>query len=137
MPVVFPPAMKLLERFVRDHGCIAKVAYYDSRYRRDTAPLLDHLACVIDHVEAFSTGGEDVDSNYATACNKCNVRKNAARADTFQHRHPPKRIRAKYGEPTAWDGFSSLFLVLGQRYRSELTASEAEWLRALAKVSRG
>ncbi len=49
-PVVFPPAMKYLEQYVRQSGYTDPLAYYDLYYRRDTAPLLDYLAAVVDHL---------------------------------------------------------------------------------------
>jgi hypothetical protein len=53
---------------VKPQGCLAgelvhslryelPLAYHHPRRRRDTAPLLDHLGCVIDHEVAYSRGG--------------------------------------------------------------------------------
>jgi hypothetical protein len=58
-PVIFGPAMKSLEREIRKAGMATPLAYYHARWTRDGAPLLDHLGAVLDHVEAFSTGGMD------------------------------------------------------------------------------
>lgn len=69
-PTIFPPAMKYLAHLVREAGYELPIAYYDFRYRRDAAPLLDDLACVIDHVNAHSRGGADDLANLAVACNK-------------------------------------------------------------------
>jgi 5-methylcytosine-specific restriction endonuclease McrA len=87
-PTVFPLAMKYLADFVRDKGYPAPIAYYDFRWRRDAAPMLDHLACVIDHVDAYSRGGAHELDNFAVACNKCNVRKNNAQLAAYLDANP-------------------------------------------------
>lgn len=132
-PVVFAPAMKYLERLVRDLGHAGQLAYFHPNWSRQGAPLLDHLGAVVDHVEAFSRGGADSESNFVTACNKCNARKQAALSTDFETRSPRRPIKGKYGEPTAWDGFSSLFLILVEQDRSALTPSEAGWYAALQR----
>ena len=47
-PVVFTPAMKCLERFVRAAGITVPIAYHDAHWTRRNAPLLDYLCAVID-----------------------------------------------------------------------------------------
>jgi hypothetical protein len=42
-----------------------------------------------------------------------------------------KLIKGKYGDPQHCDGLSSLFVVLGDRQASALTASERAWLQVL------
>lgn len=130
-PTIFPLALKYLYEFVRQRGFELPLAYYDPRYRRDAAPLLDHLACVIDHVEAYSKGGANNENNLAVACNKCNIRKNNRRQEAFLAANPPKPVKAKYGEPRYWDGLASLFIVLSRVNGSRLTPSEKLWLREL------
>ena len=76
-PVIFPAAMKYLERYARRRGYSGRLAYWSSAWRRDASPLLDQLAAVVDPVVAFSTGGPHAESNFVTACYKCNVRKSA------------------------------------------------------------
>ena len=132
-PTVFAPALKLLDRFVRRNGYSHPLAYYDLRYRRDAAPMLDHLAAVIDHVEAYSTGGEHGEANFATACNKCNVRKYAGGAKEYEKKKPGLPVKGKYGEPKHWDGFVAVFLVLSATDSGSLTASEKAWRLALEK----
>lgn len=131
-PVVFAGALKFLEALMRERGHAGPLAYFDPRWRRDRAPLLDHLGAVIDHVEAFSGGGAHDESNFATACNKCNARKNNARVDVFKEAVPSHPVKGKYGEPQDWDGFTSLFVLLA-RGRTDLTASERGWLAALTR----
>src|SRR5271156_882840 len=70
-PVIFAPAMRLLEREARKAGRTEPLAYYHAHGRRDGVPLLDELWGVIDHVEAFSSSGSSCEKNLATACNKC------------------------------------------------------------------
>ena len=74
---VFSPTFRLLQVFVEASGHHAPLAYFHPNWRRDAAPLLDHMGAVIDHVEAFATGGEHGEANFVTACNKCNARKNS------------------------------------------------------------
>jgi hypothetical protein len=126
--------MKYLERHLRGLGYERPLAYFDLRWRRDKAPLLDHLAAVIDHVQAFSTGGAHDISNFVTACNKCNVRKNAEAADRFAKRSPLRLVHGKYGEPKHWDGLSTLFVALVRQDCSGVARSELEWCAALEAV---
>src|SRR6266481_7043154 len=131
-PVIFAPAMKYLARFMQEQGHRGLLAYWSSAYRRDASPLLDELAAAVDHVTAFSAGGAHDESNFVTACYKCNTRKSASSSDAFHKRNPPRPpVMGMYGEPKAWDGFSALFIVLARQNRSELTRSEADWLEAL------
>ena len=123
--------MRHLEQLVKRGGFTDSLAYHDPRWRRDKAPLLDHLGAVIDHVEAYSRGGKCEEGNFVTACNKCNGRKSNAPATNFTARSPLLRIKGKYGEPTDWDGLSRLFLMLAQQDLQWATPSELEWLRAL------
>jgi hypothetical protein len=126
-------AMKYLADFVREKGYSLPIAYFDPRWRRDAAPLLDHMACVIDHVDAYSRGGAHDTNNFAVACNKCNVRKSTALKKDYLDANPPKRVKGKYGEPKDWDGLASLFVVFGREARGRLTRNELQWLEALEK----
>jgi hypothetical protein len=135
-PTIFAPAMRLAGEFVRGQGYGHPLAYHHPRWRRDAAPLLDHLGCVIDHEVAFSRGGSHAPGNFAVACNKCNVYKSAAEKSKYLAEHPLRSVKGKYGEPTNWDGLSSLFVVLGRQNPSSLSASELTWLRALEDHSR-
>jgi len=131
-PVIFPPVMKYLEHYVRGQGHTGTLAYFDLRWRRDAAPLLDHLAAVVDHVEARSGGGADDELNYATACNKCNARKSAG---------PPKEpkhiVKGRYGEPKHWDGLSSVFVALFEQDPkwNGVTKSERDWHKVLTAAA--
>jgi hypothetical protein len=118
-------ALKYLERFVKSKGYTSPIAYYDFRYRRDAAPLLDHLAAVIDHVKPFSKGGVHDEQNLVVACNKCNMRKRDGQPE------PGKLVKGGYGEPQHWDGLASLFLVLVRDELQVLTPNERQWFNAL------
>jgi 5-methylcytosine-specific restriction endonuclease McrA len=129
-PVIFAPAMKYFEREVRNAGYNGKLAYFHPNFTRNGAPLLDALAAVIDHVEALARGGSGGIDDLVTACNKCNMRKSDLSMDDYRKKEPkPKPIRGKYGEAVDWDGFSSLFVILAERYPKELTDTEREWLK--------
>jgi len=130
-PTVFAPALKLLERFVRQAGYSHPTAYYDLRYRRDVAPMLDHLAAVIDHVKAYSRNGEHDKANFVTACNKCNIRKSARTAEEYERQNPGRPVKGKYGEPEHWDGLVAVFMVLSAADPGQLTPSERAWRLAL------
>jgi 5-methylcytosine-specific restriction endonuclease McrA len=134
-PVVFAPAMRLIEREVRNSGFAGPLAYYHAHATRDGAPLLDELWAVIDHAEAFSLGGSNDAENLLTACNKCNGRKRNSSLDIWKERPKRKPIQGKYGEPQYWDGLSTLFVVLAQRDHLGLTTSERAWLKALSPAA--
>ena len=125
--------MKLLTHYMRQAGHQGPLAYYDLRSRRDAAPLLDDLWAVIDHIVPYSKGGPHGPAeDFATACNKCNMRKSDRASSVLP---PPRRIKAKYGEPKDWDGFSELFLVLARQFPSFLTATDRDWQKALRRAS--
>ncbi len=135
-PVIFGPVLRLLEREVRKGGRTEPLAYFHAHATRDGAPLLDELWGVIDHVEAFSTGGADSEDNLATACNKCNGRKSSASLVKWGGRVMRKPVKGKYGEPQYWDGLSGVFIVLAERDAFGLSASDKGWLKVLTAESR-
>jgi 5-methylcytosine-specific restriction endonuclease McrA len=134
-PVIFPPSMKFLQQYVKNRLPDANLAYWSFTYRRDASPLLDELAVVVDHVHAFSAGGGIEESNLATACNKCNMRKSNMGETEFRKKNPLRPIKSAHGEPVYWDGFSTLFLVLGVEHLLELTRSERAWYDALKSAT--
>lgn len=105
-PTVFAPALKYLEGFAREQKYPRQLAYYDFRYRRDAAPMLDHLAAVIDHVEPHSSGGAHDERNFVTSCNKCNMTKSNRSPKEYLRSNPAKPVRGKYGEPRTGTGLS-------------------------------
>ena len=134
-PVIFGQVMKYLELEVRNGGHTGPLAYYHAHWTRDGSPLLDELGAVIDHKEAFSTGGPCSEENLCTACCKCNVRKGSAHQGKWNERKKRSPIKGKYGEPQHWDGLSWLFVVLAKRNPSALTTGEREWLKVLGASS--
>ena len=122
--------MKYLQRQLNEAG-FDNLAYWRYAYHRQGAPLLDELAAVLDHVKPFSAGGPGEPGNVVTACNKCNMRKNNSEPTKWECEHPIKAIQSRYGEPSDWDGLSTLFLFLAQKYTAELTKTEKEWVKAL------
>ncbi|MGE3495035.1 MAG: HNH endonuclease signature motif containing protein [Gemmatimonadales bacterium] len=124
-------AMKLLQESVAASAAGPLPAYYDPQWRRDLAPLLDELACSIDHIEAFSAGGEDDPGNFAAICARCNARKSARPKDAFLEDARPWRVRSKHGEPERWDGMTSVFVSLASTTGRKLTPHESAWLKAL------
>lgn len=130
-PVVFPPALNALQELVRTEGHSTPVAYFHPRWTRRDAPLLDHLGVVLDHVAAFAKGGTTEASNLVVACCKCNSLKSDVAADAHVAKHPKRRIRGRYGEPTAWDGLAAVFVVLARTRRNALNTIDRNWLAAL------
>lgn len=131
-PVVFAPTFRLLEGFVKESGPQVPLAYFHPNWSRRSAPLLDRLGAVVDHVEAYSKGGFHGEANFVTACNKCNAMKNDRKVLDHVRDHPLKAIRGKHGEPRDWDGLVALFLVLADRGIT-LTPSERRWAQAFRR----
>src|SRR5262245_22109751 len=90
-PTIFHLSMKYLTGLVAGRGLPLPTAYFHPRWRRDSAPLLDYLGSVIDHVEAYSSGGAHDATNFAVACNKCNGRKNNSRKEVHLAKSPTRR----------------------------------------------
>jgi len=130
-PTVFHLALKLLGERVAAVLPGVPVAYWDERWRRDQSPLLDQLAASIDHIEAFATGGAHSEENFATICAKCNARKGTRTRAEHATLDAQRVVKGKYGEPTAWDGLASAFVVLASESQRPLTVTEKGWLRAL------
>jgi 5-methylcytosine-specific restriction endonuclease McrA len=130
-PTIFHLALKLLgERASRALPGI-QLAYWDERWRRDQSPLLDQLAAEIDHIQAFSTGGDHTEANFATICVKCNSRKGARTREQHAAIDSPRLVKGRYGEPTRWDGLASTFVMLARESPRPLTSTENRWLRAI------
>src|SRR5882672_4649359 len=113
-PVVFAPSLKYLSTFVTEQGFAGPLAYYNLQYSRDAAPLLDELGAAIDHVHAYSRAGAHDETNFVTACSRCNAKKGSGDAESFANRHPRPLVRAKHGEPNHWDGLAAYFIVVGR-----------------------
>src|SRR4051812_33258080 len=103
-PVIFGPAMKHFQFEVESLGVAKQTAYYHSNWTRRSAPLLDELGAVLDHVESFAAGGACSENNLVTSCAKCNGRKSAASLESWEKREKRIAIKGKYGEPENWDG---------------------------------
>jgi len=69
------------------------------------------------------------------ACSKCNVRKSAQPLEKWSQRAIRKPIKSAYGEPSAWDGLSTVFLVLAERHLGRLSKVDREWLIVLKRVA--
>ena len=59
------------------------------------------------------------------------MRKGSLEVVEHLRRNPPRRIKAKYGEPTGWDGLCGVFLALANSNSIALVASDRAWLREL------
>jgi hypothetical protein len=132
--VILHLALKYLDRLAREQGFTIPLAYWHRNWRRDASPLLDELAASIDHVEAYARGGVHGLSNFAAVCARCNARKSAKAKDAYLRENPPWKVKGAHGEPTHWDGLSTLYVGLVRGKRDELTISEREWLRAIETV---
>lgn len=132
-PVILPQAMKLLERELSGAGWTGPMALFHPNWTRDRAPLLDELGATVDHVVAHQRDGAHTLENFVTACAKCNVRKNDGELVAWLQRDKRNPVRGKYGEPTAWDGLSGLFVVLAVRFPESLTVTDRAWVKALTE----
>jgi hypothetical protein len=52
--------------------------------------------------------------------------------EEFEKRYPIKKVKGKHGEPTAWDGLSTLFLLLMEEQKGLMTSTERAWVKALS-----
>jgi 5-methylcytosine-specific restriction endonuclease McrA len=130
-PVILHVALKRLQHLVEAADPEARVAYWQANWRRDAAPLLDELAASVDHVEAFSRGGSHNTSNFRAVCARCNARKSARDTKSYLDIARPWKVKGKHGEPTTWDGLSSVFVLLASQAPESLSPSERAWLKGL------
>lgn len=126
-PLVLNCALRLLQNVVTAALPGPMPAYWHPNWRRDDAPLLNELGACIDHVVAHARGGVHDPSNFAAACFRCNSRKSKSTTPEYLLRARPWRVKGKHGEPTAWDGLASVFLVLARQDPSALTPIECKW----------
>ena len=130
-PTIFHLALRELSTMVRAESAELSLAYWDSGWSRDGAPLLDELAAMVDHIQPLSKGGPHTIGNFATICARCNGRKGTRSREEHLAAHKPWIVKGKRGEPTAWDGLSSVFVALAQRRANSLNVTERGWVRAL------
>ena len=97
-PVIFAPAMKYLQQEAMKAG-FKDLAYWRPAYHRQGAPLLDELAGVIDHFTPFSTGGPCKEENLVSACNRCNMCKNATDPATWGENTRSDQLRGNMASP--------------------------------------
>ena len=129
--MTFTPAMKYLEKLIRQREDTGPLAYRRDHWTRKDAPLLEWLGAVIDHSEAHSRGGAADPSNLVTACNKCYLLKSAMLPEDFRKLRPLRPVKGKYGEPEDWDGLSSLFIMRASRLRKSQLGQNSKWIQAL------
>lgn len=133
-PVIFGPAFKLISKDLRAAGHSSDLAYYHPNWTRAHAPLLDELGAVLDHINPFASGGACAENNLVAACSRCNMRKSDNPVELWANREKRKPVKGKYGDPQAWDGLSSIYLMLAERHCENLTGDERAWLAALLKT---
>jgi len=92
--------------------------YYHPHWEQSKSPLLDALGAIACQLE---TGSADTTANLATACNWC-----------FTGDVTVKQRPEPISEHETWDGFAAVFTVLAQRYKSELTNDDRDWVKALS-----
>ncbi len=105
--------MRILDFELESVG--ASERYYHTNWERSKSPLLDAFGAIACHVGPEEVGAPE---SFATACNWCFNR---------GARERPGPI-SKY---ETWDGFTAVFRILAERYRSELNDDDREWMEAL------
>jgi hypothetical protein len=114
-PVFLPRSVRLLDFELESVG--ASERYYHPNWERSKSPLLDALGAIACQVGSdFS----DAPDSFATSCNWCFIGGRTA--------SPSGPI----SEDKTWDGFATVFTVLAQRYKSELTNDDRGWVKALS-----
>ena len=88
-------------------------------------------------MQAHRGGGSDDESNLVTTCHKCNIRKGDSHATEFTQRSPRRLIKGKYGEPEHWDGLSTMFVILLERFPNVASAADRDWLKYLKLPASG
>jgi hypothetical protein len=129
--VIFGPVMKCLQTELKNAGFADDLAYFHAHWTRRNAPLIDELGAVLDHVEAFASGGRCSEGNLVTSCARCNGRKSSAAIESWEKREKRRPVKGKYGKPEAWDGLSSVFVMFALKNQQRLSPSERAWLKAL------
>jgi len=130
-PTIFHLALKQLAGLTAREFPGTATSYWNVRWSRQGASLMDELAACIDHVEAFATGGAHDITNFATACARCNQRKNSGKKDDFLARSRLYVAKGRSGEPTEWDGLSAAFVALARGSHISLPSTDTAWLAAL------
>jgi len=77
-------------------------------------------------------------TNFVTACNRCNQRKGTKTRQQFMAEANHWVVKGKGGEPTRWDGLTSLFVLSARESPELLTAREKMYLKEFdARLSDG
>jgi len=130
-PVIFAPARRLQQLFLRRSGWTEPLAYYHANWRWDISPALTLKGASIDHKTAVELGGTDDEDNLVTACWECNLGKNNKQMLEWEKRHKRNPVKGKYGDPKHWRGETEWFVVLAKQFPSELSPGDREWLRLI------
>ena len=130
-PLIFPLALRQLEELVARDAPDRPLDYFNLNWRRDQAPLLDELGASVDHVEAFASGGDHSEDNFAAICARCNARKSNKKREAYEAAAGLWKVKGKHGEPTHWDGLSCSIRSTSLEVSRGLTTTEKAWLRAL------
>lgn len=64
-------------------------------------------------------------------CVKCNERIGTRTREEHAAVDSPRRVKGKYGEPTALDGLALTYVMLARESSRPLAAAEKGWLRTL------
>jgi hypothetical protein len=116
-PVFFAPTLKLLEELSPGHGY-----FHPNGKNGEILPLFQWLWASVDHINPVTKGGENAESNYVTACWKCNLKFN----NLSPEQGKPKPVAVnKAVTQVNWDGFSSVY--------PKLAKSKDEWVRLLTE----
>lgn len=112
-PVFFNPLFKLLNKLSPGHGYYHPHGKYDTRH-----PFLEKRMATADHVIPVTKGGQNNIGNLVTACWDCNSKFNDKTVGI--EKPAPSPINEKVAT-LKWDGFSSVYVIMGKEKSDEWT----------------
>ncbi len=130
-PLIFAPAMKYIEVEIRNSGFPGPLAYYHTNWKKKSSPLLAELGAEVTSVDPVNCLSKCTDDTEVTACVNCRSGKSSKDFNSCEKLLATNPINGIYGGTDHWDGMSSLFVVLAERYSNQLIDTDRKWLNAI------